>query len=292
MNLAEPRSRAPWLESSDGARASAQQVLLLHGFTGSSASWEAVVGQLAKLTSAPIELYAPSLFGHAPSQLPQLNGTQSRSGQGCQRATPTSFADHTDAIVSWARARGFVRGVICGYSLGGRVAVDLLTRHQTLATAAILISATAGLQDKTDRRLRLQSDRVYAEQLRQKGIAQFLEHWTTLPLFSSQHRLPKSMLAAQQALRESHSAEGLAACLDRLGLAQMPNCWPRLKQIRCPVQAISGASDRKFDDLAQQLVQSLPTARHRRLPGVGHNPLLEAPFEVASEISQCLSGAA
>ena len=288
MNATIPTSDARNTEPTSAGGNGAPQVLLLHGFTGSSQSWSAVAQQLQKHVPHPIELFAPSLLGHAPSDLPALSNARTFSGAAAVPCAPTAFVQHADAVLDWAIAKGFRAGVVCGYSLGGRIAIDLLTRHTVRATAAVVISSTAGVQDPATRRERARADAKQAEMLRRQGLAAFIEYWNQLPLFSSQRRLPRAVRDTQQRLRATHHADGLATSLEQLGLAQMPNCWPLLSKVRCPVRVVTGELDAKFTQIGKRLVQSLPNAEHRRLRGVGHNPLLETPETVASEIATSL----
>jgi 2-succinyl-6-hydroxy-2,4-cyclohexadiene-1-carboxylate synthase len=83
--------------------------------------------------------------------------------------------------------------------------------------------------------------------------------------------------AAQQAVRRRHSSQGLAQSLRVLGLAQMPDYGPALPALDLPVRLVVGALDEKFGLLAARAAARLPRAEVVRVPGVGHNVLLEAP---------------
>lgn len=150
--------------------------------------------------------------------------------------------------------------------------------------AATIIAAHPGLTDATQREQRRRADQYWIKQLRTENLATFVNQWERQPLFATQFRLPPTVLARQRAGRLQHQAEGLACCLERLGLAEMPSTWQALTQFSGQLQWIVGDADQKFLELAQQVMQQRPTTTLRIFNGVGHNPLLEAPEMLANAI--------
>ena len=171
---------------------------------------------------------------------------------------------------------------LCGYSLGARVALGLLVKHPELFSRATLLSVHPGLQSLAERQARAAADERWVEILHQDGLAEFLQKWEQQPLFATQAALPAAVLAAQEAVRRRHSSKGLARSLRTLGLAHMPDYWPALPALTLPVRLVVGALDEKFTALADRAAEILPHAEVTRLPGVGHNVLLEAPDAVCA----------
>ncbi|MEW6338806.1 MAG: alpha/beta fold hydrolase [Acidobacteriota bacterium] len=237
-------------------------LLLLHGFAGAPAAWDAVaeaIGERALLA-------APWLPGHDP--LPGWFGGG-------------SFEDAADAV---ARALPEIRPGpwhLAGYSLGGRVALAMVARHPASFASVCLIGASAGLRTEEERRARRESDARWVEILRARGLHGFLETWEAQPLFAGQRALPPALLDAQRSWREGLDAEGLARSLEWLGLGEMPDLWPALAEVRVPVLLVAGARDGKFASLAGAMAAEFPDAEARLVAGAGHNVVLEAPEALA-----------
>lgn len=192
------------------------------------------------------------------------------------------FAAEVDRLAAELRAahRGPVH--LCGYSLGARVALGLLCRHPQLFSAATLISVHPGLSSASERQERAAADERWARLLDEQGLAEFLQKWAQLPLFHTQSALPAAVRAAQEAVRQRHSAQGLARSLRVLGLAQMPDYTAELPTLQLPVRLVVGELDAKFTALADHAAARLPHASVVRIPGVGHNVVMEAPDAICA----------
>lgn len=231
-------------------------VVLLHGFTGTPASWDAVI----EAAPAGARCWAPPLPGHDRSA-------------PCE---PT-FVENVDAIAKKISAAGMRGCHLIGYSLGARLALGLLIEHPDIASRATLIGAHFGLEGDAARRERRDRDRVWATLLRQRGIATFVREWESLPLFATQKRCSREQLARQRSRRLSHQAASLARSLETVGLAEMPDYSVRLGEIAAEVELVTGALDAKFTTLAERAVSHNLRLRHRPVADVGHNVALEAP---------------
>jgi len=239
------------------------RLLLLHGFTGAPASYDGV----RALLDERFDVICPALSGHA----------------GQTFAGVTRFEDELERLhLLLGDARGLV---LCGYSLGARLALGLLAKAPERFAHATLIGVHPGLSDAAERAERLAADARWAAVLRDQGLAAFLERWSAQPLFSSQGRLPAQALQAQRALREAQDAEGLALALERFSLGNMPCYWPGLSALKTPITLAAGELDAKFVDIAQRALRELPNAKLLIAPGAGHNLLLERPDLVVRSLS-------
>ena len=243
------------------------RLVLLHGFTGSPASWDEVV---ARLEPRP-EILAPVLSGHDPEQ-PLAGGE--------------SFAAETERllalIVAWA-GPGPVH--IAGYSLGARLALALAARNPEMLSSATLIGVNPGITDWADRETRIAHDAELIDLL-DEGIEPFVDAWERLPLWRTQSRLPDALLAAQRLQRLRHHPDGLKRSLRVVGLGQMPDLRPQLGRVQLPVALMVGAEDPKFLPLARETAALLPDARVVVVEGAGHNIPLERPEAVAEELNR------
>jgi 2-succinyl-6-hydroxy-2,4-cyclohexadiene-1-carboxylate synthase len=241
-------------------------LVLLHGFTGSPASWAGVRRHLDTG-----DILAPALLGH--------DGTPGRPDI-------RSFEAEVDRLADLILARGLDRPHLAGYSLGGRLALGLLVRHPSLFRGATLIGASPGLADAGERQARARQDEEWARLLESEGLPTFVAAWAALPLWGSQAGVPARALADQRRIRLSHDPHGLARALRVLGLAAMPDYRPTLGAIDVPVRLVAGEGDGKFVELARFMAERLPRGELRVVAGAGHNVVLERPAEMASMLEE------
>lgn len=246
-------------------------LVLIHGFTGSPASFDPLVGQLSARSGARV--FRPTLLGHGV-----------RVDSSVQR-----FEQEVDRIAVAIRVNGFAGSHLCGYSLGARVALGLVTRHACLFSGATLIGVHAGLSSWAERALRIGGDERWCQQLLTRGIQGFLEAWEAQPLFATQRALSARALAAQRRIRGGHDAGGLCRSLRVLGLGQMPDYRGSLRAAAIPVRLVAGASDAKFAGIARELAERGSRIQLDLVQGVGHNVLLEAQDHVESVLIRALA---
>jgi 2-succinyl-6-hydroxy-2,4-cyclohexadiene-1-carboxylate synthase len=169
------------------------------------------------------------------------------------------------------------RFTLCGYSMGGRIAMALAMRVPDRVERLVLISASPGLANDGERAARRGADEALAERIEAIGVAAFARAWATQPLFAGQSR---EVAAAAHADRLRRSAEHHAAQLRGLGTGVMPPLWERLGELTMPVSVLVGERDKKFRIIAEQM--GFPTVV---VPGAGHTVHLEAPAAVAAHLA-------
>lgn len=238
---------------------SADVLVLLHGFTGAPASWDAVRAALPE----HIRVIAPALLGH-----------------GDPAFGAKTWEDEVDRVADVVRgARGHAH--LVGYSMGGRVALGVLARHPGIATRATLIGAGPGLEDAGEREARRRDDDARARMIELEGVDAFVRAWEQEPIFATQRSLPREVRDRHRAIRLSHSAAGLAASLHTLGQGAMPSLWSELEHIDVPCTLLVGGEDVKLRAIAARMSERLPRARVELVPSAGHDVPLERPAELA-----------
>lgn len=235
---------------------------LLHGFTGSPSSWSSVVSQ-ARLEG---NVCVPTLAGH---------------GQDWQSRAVESFDDEVTRLLTVTAGAGSPR-MLCGYSMGARLALGMLVREPSAFDGAVLIGVHPGLSQGVAREERRDLDAARARTIRDRGLPAFVAEWEELPLFSSQRSLPHEVLARQREVRLSHDPEGLARALEVLGLGEMPDYRPAMSSIETRTTLVCGALDARFAGIADSLVRECSEIEAQSIEGVGHNIVLEAPNAVAA----------
>jgi 2-succinyl-6-hydroxy-2,4-cyclohexadiene-1-carboxylate synthase len=238
-----------------------QTLVLLHGFTGSAASW---IDLLPGLLQPGRRLIALDLPGHGYSDAP---------AQPARYAIERCSADICAALL--ALGVGAQEAVLLGYSLGGRIALSIACAG--FLRALILESASPGISDPGERAQRRQSDHLLARRIECVGVEAFVTEWERLPLFASQSNLPQAVREALRAQRLRNRAPGLANSLRGAGAGAQQPLHAHLHRLELPVLLLAGAHDEKYCRIAREMAASLPRARLEIVPDAGHAIHLEQP---------------
>jgi 2-succinyl-6-hydroxy-2,4-cyclohexadiene-1-carboxylate synthase len=222
------------------------RLALVHGFTQTRRSWEALRADLADR----FETVAIDAPGHGDSSDVHL--------------------DLPDTAAAIADAAG--RATYVGYSMGGRMVLHVATSRPGLVSRLVLVSATAGIDDELERAQRRASDERLAARIERDGTPAFLDDWLSLPLFAT---LPADSAGRDD--RERNTAAGLASSLRLAGTGTQQPLWDRLAGLTMPVLVVAGELDHKFVAAAERLALLLPHASLHVAPGAGHTVHLERP---------------
>ena len=247
-------------------------LVLLHGFTGSSETWDSLQRALASDAGA----IAVDLTGHGRSGTPE---------DPARYALPR-LADDLACVLD---ALSLHRAVVLGYSLGGRAALHLALRHPERVAALVLESASPGLVDPAERAARRAADAALADAIERDGVAAFVERWERLPLWASQATLPAETRAGLRAQRLRNHPRGLANSLRGAGAGVEPPVHERLGALDVPTLLIAGALDAKYVAIAESLERIMPRARGVVVPGAGHAVHLERPAAFAAAVRAFLT---
>lgn len=242
----------------------APDVVLLHGFTHTGASWDPVVSALEE--RGPAERYralAPDIRGHG-----------SASGR-----TPVTL----EAVLNDLAELAPTRFTLAGYSMGGRLALHAALALPDRVDRLILIGASPGLADPVQREARRLADERLAGEVEGMTIEEFADRWARTPVLAG---LPPAVAAAVHADRLRSRPAGLARALRGLGTGALPEIWDRLGEVRAPTTLIVGERDQKFTAIAAKMASGLSATDVVVVPDTGHAVHLEAPERVAAEIAE------
>lgn len=260
------RVRAP------GGTRGSSPVVLLHGFTGSADAWGEAIPRGLDRTVLLVDLP-----GHG-------------GGARARQLVGLDFEGAVDAVVE-AVARSLMEDGDdgegeedggpppdwIGYSMGGRIALAVAVRHPRRVRRLVLESASPGLPDAAGRASRRRRDEARARRLETGELAAFVDAWMAQPLFRSQAVLPDEVKDEARRVRLSQDPAALAAALRVMGTGAQPSFREVLGEVDIPTLLLTGALDRKFCELAGEMLRHLPQARHHSVEGVGHAVHLEAP---------------
>jgi 2-succinyl-6-hydroxy-2,4-cyclohexadiene-1-carboxylate synthase len=252
-------------------------LLLLHGFTASTATWD----PLRSLLAPRFRLLALDLIGHGRSDAPAdvTRYTLEQCSQDVVAALDALGRD--DGVRESADP---VRAVVLGYSMGGRLALRLAVDTPERVAALILVGVSPGLAGVAEREERRRADEALAEMIEREGIAAFVDHWEHLPLFASQAALPAEVRAAQRYRRLRNTAMGLANSLRGMGTGSQEPLWDRLPALYIPTLLVAGELDAKYRDVAVRMARVMPAAHVAIVPNAGHAVHLEQPDALAGTV--------
>lgn len=172
--------------------------------------------------------------------------------------------------------------VYAGYSMGGRLALQIAMDRPDHVTALALISTSPGIADPFERAQRRREDDRLAGWIEQVGREAFLDHWLAQPLFAG----------LDERAARTHRLESAAAIADqlrRLGPGTHEPLWDRLESINQPVVVIAGQRDERYGSIATRIVEQIgPNARLRIVPNAGHAVPTEQPSALAGLLSEIL----
>jgi 2-succinyl-6-hydroxy-2,4-cyclohexadiene-1-carboxylate synthase len=234
-------------------------LVFLHGFTHTGASWDPVRTALGKRYRA----WAPDLRGH---------GERSE-------VEPVDLA-HVVEDVAALTPGPFT---LVGYSMGGRIALHVALALSDRVTRVILIGASPGIKGDAERAARRAADEQLADRIETMDIDAFAAEWAKTPVLSG---LTSAVAQAVHADRLRSTPAGLARVLQGLGTGALPSLWDALPDVAAPVTLIVGGRDQKFSTLAAAMSARLRRAEVVIVPEVGHAVHLEAPETVAAVIAR------
>jgi 2-succinyl-6-hydroxy-2,4-cyclohexadiene-1-carboxylate synthase len=232
-----------------------ESIVLLHGFSATHRAWDRVQALLPEERYRPLALDLPGHGRYAD----------------CER--PITFA----GCVAHVLDRAPERFALCGYSMGGRIALHVALHAPRRVQRLVLVSSTAGIDDPAERAARRESEDQLAEELTCAPLDSFIERWRNQPLFADE---PPGVSALAREDQRRNRGEALAAVLRGIGTGRMNPLWERLCELTMPVTVLAGDRDEKFKTLARRMVGELPRAK-LDVPAGGHVLPLENPAAVA-----------
>ncbi len=163
-------------------------------------------------------------------------------------------------------------GTLIGYSMGGRIALEIAEEHPKRFPQLILLSTHLGLSSQEERQQRWEHDLEWIQRLETESLEQVLEEWYHQPLFSP------GLLEKIKARRLKQDPHLLTALLRRYSLAHQ-------KRYALPENSLYlyGENDTKYKALYAALPQAVA------IPNAHHAVHLENPAACAVAIESFLS---
>lgn len=160
-----------------------------------------------------------------------------------------------------------------GYSMGGRLLLQLAQKFPEHFDGLVFISTNPGLISEKEKITRLKSDSEWATKVQNQSWADFLGEWNLQSVFQgSSSELDRN--------EESYDKAALSRQLINWSLAKQQDFRFYLRVVSTPYLWITGERDRKFSEMAEEILplDFLP------IHGAGHRVHLDQPAELARVI--------
>jgi 2-succinyl-6-hydroxy-2,4-cyclohexadiene-1-carboxylate synthase len=227
------------------------RIVLVHGFTQTAASWEPVEAPWRGTSLDPRAIEIPDALDFVT--------TAAAIGD---RGGPATYV---------------------GYSMGGRLCLQLALDRPEMVERLVLVSASPGIADPSQRAARRESDEQLAQEVEREGVHAFVKRWLAQPMFATLSRDAAGLgdrVGGNTAARLAHQ-------LRALGQGSQPSNWSRLHELTVPSVLFVGSRDAKYTSIAEEM--AAPMRAHLRvMSGQGHACHLENPGGFAHVLASWL----
>jgi YbgC/YbaW family acyl-CoA thioester hydrolase len=238
-------------------------VLFVHGFPLDRTMWRPITAALTGWRRI-----APDLRGMGQSEGPD---------GGYQLA---AYADDLAALLD---ALHVERAVVCGLSMGGYVAFELLRRHPGRISALILMSTRATPDDADGRAKR---DAMIAR-VRRDGPAFLADEMAPKLLAPMSLQTMPEVVLQVRAMAAAGSPHGIAGAL--AAMRDRPDSTALLATVTVPTLVLAGRDDQLIPAAAARaMADAIPGAHHAIIPSAGHLPPLEQPVNTGRVVREFL----
>jgi len=241
-----------YLENTDRSN---QPTIFLHGFMGSASSWDDVAN------SNFCNTIAVDIPGHRKSHFAKLEDS--------------SVDRWSDSMKQLIISKKLTRVNMCGYSMGGRLAIAFASRYPNIINKLILESSSCGIDEESQRKLRYQQDLDSCKRI-ETDLTGFVDAWESNPMFQKQEQRNKSGYIAQREQRLSHEPTQLSQSLKLFGQGSMKSYVNEFSDFNFPVHLINGTEDKKYLAIADKMKEQNKNVVAHRVDA-GHNVHLERP---------------
>jgi pimeloyl-[acyl-carrier protein] methyl ester esterase len=251
---------------------SGQPLLLIHGWGMHGGVWDGLVPRLAER----FRVHAVDLPGHGKSAAaPTIRGRE-------------TGPELLDAMVGQLAGQFSEPVSVCGWSLGGQVALRWAALHPERVRRLALIASTPCFVERDDWLFGMAEETLaqFAAEL-ERNHGATLRRFLALQMRGSEHE--RELLARMRASLFAHGEPSLAALRAGLEILRDVDLRAQLPEIGQPTLAITGERDKLTSPVASYyLAQTLPHARVVEIDGAAHAPFLSHPDAVIELLTRFL----
>lgn len=285
-----------------GVGESGVPLLLIHGWGMHGGMWGGVAEQLSQHS----DVLAVDLPGHGFSavsgqwevgsekreegsgELGVRNETAGNKG-GCSHF-PLPVHHFLDAIVDELSLQFNEPLNLCGWSLGGQVALRWAARHPQQVQRLLLVASTPCFvrSEEWAHAMSVEMLQEFASAL-QQNYAQTLKRFLALQLRGSEQE--RELLSAMRATLFSRGEPDLQALQDGLAILRDGDLRMMLPELTQTTLIVAGDRDALTPwQASQYMAQQIPHAELVRINGAAHAPFLSHPNETAGHMIRFLHG--
>ena len=254
------------VELSVQVRGDGPALLFIHGFPFDHGLWR------HQLRTFPGWMrIAPDLRGAGLSDAP---------------AAGYSMTRYADDLVQVLDALDVAAAVVCGLSMGGYIAFDVLRRHRSRVRAAILCDTRSEADSEDGRR-----GREEMIKLAQAGGAGAVADAMIPSLLAAETKAERPEVEAEvREMIQRVPVPGMVGALQ--AMRDRPDSTALLAELRLPVLVVAGAMDGITTPQAgMEMAGKIKGARFATVAGAGHLPPLEQPFVTTRLVADFLKSA-
>ena len=251
-----------WYEHGHG-----RTLVLLHGWATSAA----VFTEMAELLGENFRMLIPDLPGHGKS-------------------TPSPDNDLVGIAADlscWLAAVSRTPIMLAGWSLGGMIALQLISQRKLQVERLALIGTTPRFTQDDDWLFGLPAGQVHAlaRNLRRRFETTLADFFALA--FSSEKISPERLREIRNFAVKRSSAPDRQAALGLLGMLAVQDQRDILPAIKTPALVLHGDQDQVAPFAAgRYLAEKLPNGQLLNFSGIGHAPFLSQPQVAAAKIRE------
>lgn len=229
-------------------------IVLVHGFPFSSEMWK---GQMQMLQEKNLRIITYDLRGHG------------NSGAGDGQYTIELFVDDLIALMDHLN---ITKTILCGFSMGGYVALRAIERNPERFSALILCD-TVSAADSNEAKLRRAAS---IKAIKEKGVGPFAEGFLKAVFAPQSFSARADALDEMRKIIQSNSAVGICGAL--LAMAGRTDTTEALGKIRVPTLVIVGEHDSVTPLASAQIMNNkIPNSKLQVIGGAAHMSNMENP---------------
>ena len=176
---------------------------------------------------------------------------------------------------------------VCGYSMGGRLAIAYAAKHPNRINHLILESTSMGISDDKIKNKRLEND-LELSILIESDYGRFINQWEQSPLFSMQEKRNKEGFLLQRKERMQHNPLQLSQSLKIFSQGAMKSYEFEFSNFTFPISIINGGEDEKYVKIGKEMCR-LNNNCSQYILKAGHNVYLENPNDFMITLKKILN---
>lgn len=251
------------LLTSVDVRGEGPAVLFVHGFPFDRTLW-----RLLATTLTGWRRVAPDLRGFGQTPMAAGDGT---------------LGTYADDLVALLDALKIPKAVVCGLSMGGYIAFELLRRHPDRIRALVLCNTRATPDDNEGKAAREKD----IARVRRDGTAFLADALLPKLLAPTTAQTMPDVVGQVKHMMAGASPDGMVHALE--AMRNRPDSTPDLARITVPTLVIGGREDALMSAAATRaMAEAIPGAHCTILPDAGHLTPLEQPINTSRLVSEFL----